>query len=109
MFDFSWVSKRNITCGIFLLAGFGLTSGFAIADELSDMNELQKNAPKNWGKWGDDDQVGALNYLDDSQVSSFTESQKKFKFWLPFTMHLSFIKHSFSLCGVSTSFIMPIN
>lgn len=27
------------------------------------MGELLKDAPKNWGKWGDDDEVGSLNYL----------------------------------------------
>jgi kynurenine formamidase len=30
--------------------------------------ELLKDSPKNWGKWGDDDEVGALNYLDAEQV-----------------------------------------
>lgn len=46
MLNFFWLSKRNITCGIFLLAGFGLISGPVIADELSGMDELQKKAPK---------------------------------------------------------------
>lgn len=33
------------------------------------MNEvLGQNAPNNWGKWGDDDEVGALNYLDAAEV-----------------------------------------
>lgn len=27
------------------------------------VGELLKNAPKNWGKWGPDDEVGSLNYL----------------------------------------------
>lgn len=30
--------------------------------------ELLKDAPKNWGKWGDDDEVGSLNYLGPQQV-----------------------------------------
>jgi hypothetical protein len=27
------------------------------------LSELLKDAPTNWGKWGDQDEVGALNYL----------------------------------------------
>ncbi|MCC5859871.1 MAG: cyclase family protein [Ectothiorhodospiraceae bacterium] len=34
----------------------------------SAMERLQQDAPSNWGKWGDNDQIGALNYLDDAQV-----------------------------------------
>jgi kynurenine formamidase len=32
------------------------------------LTELLKDAPKNWGKWGDADEVGSLNYLDAAQV-----------------------------------------
>lgn len=32
------------------------------------LDELLADAPKNWGKWGADDEVGGLNYLDASQV-----------------------------------------
>jgi kynurenine formamidase len=32
------------------------------------LTELLKDAPTNWGKWGDDDEVGALNYLGPEQV-----------------------------------------
>ncbi|MCG7320839.1 cyclase family protein [Arsenicicoccus cauae] len=32
------------------------------------MNELLKDAPNNWGKWGPDDEVGALNYLTPGEV-----------------------------------------
>lgn len=32
------------------------------------MAELLKDSPMNWGKWGDDDEVGALNYLDTAQA-----------------------------------------
>jgi kynurenine formamidase len=34
----------------------------------ADLSELLKDSPKNWGKWGDDDEVGALNYLGTQQV-----------------------------------------
>lgn len=29
---------------------------------------LGEDAPSNWGKWGEDDEVGSLNYLDDQEV-----------------------------------------
>jgi kynurenine formamidase len=32
------------------------------------LETLLENAPTNWGRWGDDDEVGAVNYLDESQV-----------------------------------------
>ena len=32
------------------------------------LTELLKDSPTNWGKWGDDDEVGALNYLGAEQV-----------------------------------------
>ncbi len=32
------------------------------------MDELLETAPKNWGKWGPDDEVGALNYLGPQEV-----------------------------------------
>nr|WP_256343990.1 hypothetical protein [Pseudomonas sp. IPO3775] len=30
--------------------------------------ELLEGLPKNWGKWGPDDEVGALNYLTEAEV-----------------------------------------
>lgn len=41
--------------------------GTAVAAD-SKMDQLQADAPNNWGKWGDGDEVGALNYLDADQV-----------------------------------------
>src|SRR4051812_50135584 len=32
------------------------------------LTDLLKDSPTNWGKWGDDDEVGALNYLGPEQV-----------------------------------------
>ena len=32
------------------------------------LTEVLKDAPSNWGKWGPDDEVGALNYLGTEQV-----------------------------------------
>ncbi len=40
-----------------------------MADEASpDLTDLLKDAPSNWGKWGEDDEVGSLNYLGTEQV-----------------------------------------
>lgn len=36
--------------------------------EIPDLKDLLKGLPKNWGKWGDEDEVGSLNYLDAEQV-----------------------------------------
>ncbi|WP_254545794.1 cyclase family protein [Halomarina pelagica] len=33
-----------------------------------DIAELLADAPSNWGRWGDDDEVGALNYLTEEEV-----------------------------------------
>jgi kynurenine formamidase len=32
------------------------------------ISELLRDAPRNWGKWGPEDEVGALNYLDAAAV-----------------------------------------
>lgn len=32
------------------------------------LSELLKGAPTNWGRWGDDDEVGALNFLTPAEV-----------------------------------------
>ncbi|MPR00069.1 cyclase family protein [Modestobacter sp. I12A-02628] len=36
--------------------------------DVPDLTELLAGAPTNWGKWGDDDEVGALNYLTAEEV-----------------------------------------
>ncbi|NUL59126.1 cyclase family protein [Brevibacterium luteolum] len=36
--------------------------------EALDLSALLADAPKNWGKWGPDDEVGALNYLSAEEV-----------------------------------------
>lgn len=33
-----------------------------------ELTELLKDSPSNWGKWGEDDEVGSLNYLGAEQV-----------------------------------------
>jgi kynurenine formamidase len=32
------------------------------------ISDILENAPSNWGKWGDDDEIGALNYLTQEKV-----------------------------------------
>jgi len=53
----------NIAITTTLLA----STGFALA-EPSPIEKLQKDMPKNWSKWGENSQIGALNYLDKEQV-----------------------------------------
>lgn len=64
------VSRRGFVraCGVassLSVVGTGVPRVAAQAD--SELNRIWTNVlaelPDNWGKWGDDDQVGALNYL----------------------------------------------
>ena len=32
------------------------------------LDDLLADSPKNWGRWGDDDEIGALNFLDAGEV-----------------------------------------
>jgi len=36
--------------------------------EVPTLDDLLADSPTNWGKWGDDDEVGSLNYLGPEQV-----------------------------------------
>lgn len=36
--------------------------------EVPSMEAVLASSPKNWGKWGDDDEVGSLNYLNSTEV-----------------------------------------
>jgi len=38
------------------------------SDERTDVSEVLEDAPSNWGKWGEDDELGAVNYLTSEQV-----------------------------------------
>ena len=38
-------------------------------NEQISVGELLKDAPRNWGKWGPDDEVGSLNYLTPTSSS----------------------------------------
>lgn len=43
------------------------------------MGELLKDSPKNWGKWGPDDEVGGLNYLGPQEVLQAVQHVKQGK------------------------------
>jgi kynurenine formamidase len=46
---------------------------------MEDLKKALESAPKNWGKWGDNDEVGALNYLGNKEVMDGIRSVKKGK------------------------------
>lgn len=78
----------SLKCGAFavLLAASATLSGMAGAESL--MERLQEDAPNNWGKWGDDDQIGALNYLDETQAqrgAAAVRSGRRFMLQVPMT------------------------
>ncbi len=52
-----------------------------MTDTAPDLQDLLKDSPSNWGKWGEDDEVGALNYLGSAEViagASLVRSGKVF-------------------------------
>ena len=48
-------------------------------DNIPLLTEILKDAPKNWGKWGPDDEVGCLNYLTQAEVLRGIQSVKSGK------------------------------
>ena len=50
----------------------GSTSGGRVSgqpeDAVSSLHDVLAAAPTNWGRWGDDDEVGALNFLGPAEV-----------------------------------------
>ncbi|MBD5636181.1 MAG: cyclase family protein [Candidatus Eremiobacteraeota bacterium] len=48
-------------------------------ENVPDVGELLKNDPKNWGKWGANDEVGSLNYLTSREVLRGVGSVKQGK------------------------------
>ena len=43
----------------------------------AEIKEILKDAPSNWGKWGEDDEVGAVRYLDAQQVLRGIQTVKR--------------------------------
>lgn len=69
-------------------------SGYTTAEATSNEGEsvtiqtVLDSKPKNWGAWGEDDQIGALNYLTAEQVKASTGSVvngKVFTLQIPMT------------------------
>jgi kynurenine formamidase len=57
-----------------------------IAAEKTEIEKLLADTPTNWGKWGKDDQIGALNYLGENEVKrgvKAIQSGKRFTLQLP--------------------------
>lgn len=77
------------------LAALAATAAFMVSPAVADnsdgeslMERLQADAPSNWGKWGDDDQVGTLNYLTDDDVlrgAQAIERGRTFTLQIPMT------------------------
>lgn len=44
-----------------------------------DFRELLKDSPKNWGRWGPNDEIGALNFLTDKEVLRGVQAVKQGK------------------------------
>src|ERR1700733_1703491 len=40
-------------------------------------SEILRDAPKNWGRWGDSDQIGALNFLTGEEVLRATREVQR--------------------------------
>ena len=69
-----------------LLTVGALQGGAAGADSL--MSTLQQEAPSNWGRWGEDDEIGALNYLDAAEArraAAAVRSGRRFMLQVPMT------------------------
>nr|WP_241023880.1 cyclase family protein [Burkholderia sp. Ac-20365] len=45
----------------------------------ADVKQLLEGLPTNWGRWGEDDEIGALNYLQPAQVLRGIQSVRKGK------------------------------
>jgi kynurenine formamidase len=39
-----------------------------IGDNTGDLSELLKDSPRNWNRWGEDDEVGSLNFLTPEHI-----------------------------------------
>lgn len=75
--------KSTLRIGILSIA---LSAFMGNAFAQKDMDEMQKEAPNNWGKWGEDDQIGTLNYLDADQTFrgiKAVKSGKRFTLQIP--------------------------
>jgi hypothetical protein len=40
----------------------------ADATQTATLQDMLADAPRNWGRWGSDDEIGALNFLTSAEV-----------------------------------------
>ncbi len=76
MFNIHTTSRLKKTAATIVTLGLLGTAPTVLAEQ-SPMTTIQQDKPNNWGKWGKEDQIGALNYLDDAQVKRAIASVKK--------------------------------
>ena len=50
-----------------------------MANKPADFAEMLKDAPKNWSRWGADDEIGGLNFLTNEEVLRGIKSVKNGK------------------------------
>lgn len=82
--------RTRVLAAVATVAWLGVTTSVSADDHsaASVLERLQAEAPSNWGKWGDGDEIGALNYLDAKQVLRGTKavrSGKTFTLQIPMT------------------------
>ncbi len=61
------INRRDVMkgCGLSIaFAGAGLSVDTVAADVQGPLEDLYEGLPKNWGRWGEADELGALNFLD---------------------------------------------
>jgi hypothetical protein len=70
--DGSSVDRRNFMrgCGaVAAIAAAGLSAdSVAATEETADLSTLLGDLPDNWGRWGEDDELGALNFLGSEEA-----------------------------------------
>ena len=70
----STYSRRRVLQGssaLAVMAATGMSINSAVAEEAApegDIEELLADLPDNWGRWGEDDELGALNLLGSEQM-----------------------------------------
>ena len=62
----------------FAIAGGGVGSVTAAQNGPRPIGPLLDDMPDNWGRWGDDDELGAINYLGGSQIATGMEAVTRY-------------------------------
>lgn len=92
--DGDGVSRRTFVggCGAAVaIAAAGTTVGSVAAQSSGDISELLSDTPDNWGRWGEDDELGALNLLgsEEAHAGMRAATQRGAKCIRRFTLQLS--------------------